>query len=109
METLRGSLLCTDWDVFHDLEIDEATETITDYITFCVDTKKNITVYPNNKLYITKKVKDCINWKKIAFRNQDRAGLKIVQNELNQLLRDARKQHRKIIEQNCISMYSKKL
>lgn len=65
-ETLKGSFLCTDWDIFHNQDIDVATDTITEYIRFCVDslvTKKDNTVYPNNKPYITKNVKDCFNRK----------------------------------------------
>ena len=112
IETLKGSFLCTDWDIFSDLEIDDATEAITDYIHFCADNvvaKKDIVVYPNNKPYITKSVKDCINRKKLAFKNNDRAGLKMVQRELNQRLREARKHHKDIIEQTFMSMDSKKL
>lgn len=92
--------------------IDEATDTITEYIKFCVDcvaTKKVITLYPDNKPYITRELKDCINRKKMAFRNHDRLGLKSVQKELNQLLREARRKHRDVIEQNVASMDSKKL
>ncbi|KAK0139947.1 hypothetical protein N1851_023108 [Merluccius polli] len=57
VEALKGCFLCTDWSIFHDLELDEATETVTDYIKFCVDNvipKKTITHFPNNKPYITK-------------------------------------------------------
>ena len=60
IETHKGSFLCTDRDIFSDLEIDEATEAITDYIHFCADnvvTKKDIIVHPNNKPYITKSVR----------------------------------------------------
>ena len=94
------------------MEIDKATEVITDYIHFCADnvvTKKYITVYPNNKPYITKSVKDCINRKKLALKNNDRPGLKLVQRELNQRLRDAKKHHRDTIGQIFMSMDKKKL
>lgn len=36
-------------------------------------------VYTNNKPYITKEVKDCINRKKEAFKNNDHQQLKTVQ------------------------------
>ncbi len=58
--TLRGCLLCTFWNIFHNLELDEATVTITDYINFCGDNvipKKNILHFPNNKPHTTKEVK----------------------------------------------------
>lgn len=37
MEALKGCFAWTDWSIFHQLELDEATDTISDYITFCVD------------------------------------------------------------------------
>lgn len=61
--------------------------TVTDHIQFCegnVIPQKEITAYPNNKTYMTKEVKDCINRKKLAFKNRDRAQMKIVQKELTQ-------------------------
>lgn len=45
----------------------------------------------------------------MAFRNHDRVGLKSVQRELNQLLGEARRKHKDVIEQNFASMDSKKL
>lgn len=62
METLKGSFLYTDWSIFHTLDLDEATTS--DYIKFCADNavhKKETVVYPNNKSYITKEIKQCIN------------------------------------------------
>ena len=63
IETLKGCFLCTDWSVFHDTDIDVTTDTITDYIIYCigsVHTKKAVVVYPNNKPYVTKDMKDCV-------------------------------------------------
>ncbi len=48
--------------------------------------KKDVTVYSNNKPYISKEIKECINRKKQAFSNKDRAGPVEVQKELKQLL-----------------------
>lgn len=78
VESLKGCFLCTDWSIFHDLELNEATETVTDYINFCVANvvpKKSILHFPNNKPYIIKDVKVCINNKKVAFKNRDRGGV----------------------------------
>ncbi len=85
METLKGCFLCTDWSIFQQLELDDATDTISDYINFCVDNvveKKDVVVYPNNKPYITKDIKKCINNKKLAFRNRDKVGLLAAQKKL---------------------------
>ncbi len=65
----------TDCSIFHQLALDDATDTISDYINFCVDNvveKKDVVLYPNNKPYITKDIKKCINNKKLAFRNKDK-------------------------------------
>lgn len=64
-------------------------------------------MYPNNKPYITREIKDCINHKKLAFINKDRMSIKSVQTELNHMLREARRKHKDIIEHNFISMNSK--
>ncbi len=29
---------CTDWELFHNMDIEDATETITGFINFCMDT-----------------------------------------------------------------------
>lgn len=112
IESLKGCFLCTDWDVFHDADINVTTDTITDYINYCVDSvlhKKQVVVYANNKPYITKDIKNCINRKKAAFRNKDKLELKVVQRELNQLLRQARNRQRDIIETQFVNMNSRKL
>ncbi len=100
IKIVMGCFACTDWELFHNIDIEDATETITDYIKFCVDMvveKKTVTVFPNNKMYITKEIKECLNRKKLAFNNKDKTELKLVQKELNGLLKEARKKHRDII------------
>lgn len=71
-------------------------------------TKKDI-VYPKTKPFITKELKEGINREKAAFRNKGRVELKMVQWELNQLLKEARKQQDDIIEQHFSTLNSKKL
>lgn len=66
IESLKGWFLCTEWDIFYGAELDESTEVITDYVNICTDnvvTKKQVTIYPNNKLHITKETKHYINRK----------------------------------------------
>lgn len=61
LETLKGCYLSTDWDIFHESDLNKSTEVITAYINFCVDVvipQKSIKLYPNSKPYITKDVKD---------------------------------------------------
>ncbi len=94
IKILKGCFACTDWELFHNMDIEDATETITDYIKFCVDTvveKKTINVFPNNKSCITNEIKECLNRNKLAFNNKVKTELKLVQKELNGLLKEARK------------------
>ena len=72
-------------------DLDELTETVSEYISFCVDLTiptKKIKVFPNNKPWITKQVKDVISKKKGLFRKGDREGLKQVQSELKRVIRE---------------------
>lgn len=83
-----------------------ATESITDYIHFCIDNivpKKQVTHFPNNKPYITKQVKSSLNKKKLAFKNKDRVGASIAQKEINRLLKEAREKHRRDLEETSNS------
>lgn len=81
--------MTTEWSIFHEMNVNDAAESVTDYIKFCVvnvipHREINIPVYPNNKLYKTKNMKDFMNRKK----------------ELNCMLRDARNSCKDTIEQN---------
>ncbi|KAJ8023151.1 hypothetical protein HOLleu_38252 [Holothuria leucospilota] len=64
LEQLRGTSDCTDWDVFvnnYTNNLDELTQTVSDYINFCVEVTvpiKQTKVFSNNKLWI-KKSKTC--------------------------------------------------
>ena len=82
VETLKSCFSCTNWDLFHSLELEEATDTINDYIKFCKDnvlTQKCITMYPNNKSYISKEIKECIVQRNAAFKNGDLLSMKNTQ------------------------------
>lgn len=63
-ESLGGCFLPAEGSIFHETDVDSAAETVTDCIKLRVDnvvkntnTKKAITVFPNNKSSITKEVK----------------------------------------------------
>lgn len=77
VETLRGCFSSTDWYIFHNLDLNEATETVTHYIQFFVDnvvSQKDILHFPNKNSHIIMEVKACINKKKLDFKNKDRLG-----------------------------------
>lgn len=95
VETLKSCFSCTNWDLFHSLDLEEATDTITDYIKFCKDnvlTKKSITMNPNNKSYISKEIKECIVQRKVAFKNGDILSMKNMQKELNQKIENCKEE-----------------
>ena len=55
--------VCTDWDIFHELDMRKSTQAATDYIHFCVDSvipQITLKAYPNNKPYITEEVTDWV-------------------------------------------------
>ncbi len=86
-EELKGCFLCTDWDIFFEEAGNaSAAESITDYISFCVDSiiaQKTVKRYPNNKPYITEGIRDCIRRKRAAFISGDLAGVRDAQKDLN--------------------------
>ena len=88
IETLRGCFDLTDWGVFEEAcgTVDELTETVTDYINFCVETvipSKTVKIFANNKPWVSKELKTVVNEKKRAFYSEDRAKVKVVQRQIN--------------------------
>lgn len=74
IQQLKACFDWTNWDIFQEGSLDERTTVLNDYINFCVELvipTKEIKVYPNNKPYVTKDIKEVINLRKVAFRNKD--------------------------------------
>lgn len=113
IEELKGCFLCTDWDIFYqDTDIDMVTESITSYISFCVDSiipQKVVRTYPNNKPYITREIKDSIKMKKKAYKSGDIVGLRSAQKDLNRQLRSARTRYKEQAEQHLLKTDTKGL
>ena len=77
VQNLKGSLDCTDWDVFVDSasDINELIESVCGYAELCVERaipQKTVKMFLNNKPWITKRVKSIINRKKLAFQKNDK-------------------------------------
>lgn len=101
IEILKGCFLCTDWEVLYDSDIDRHNEIRTAYVKFCIDSVipvKRIKHYSNNKPYITKEVKECINKKHLAFKQRDPELLILAQKKLNYKLRENCKNYRDLID-----------
>jgi hypothetical protein len=103
---------CTDWSMLYDVDacIDENVEVITSHINFCVSMivpSKCITIYANNKPWVTKEVKLLLNDKKRALSFHDRAKLKDVQKALSEHIAEAKKNYRLKVEDMFKSNNSK--
>lgn len=82
--------------------MDEICTVTTDYINFCVQSvipTKTIKVYPNNKTYITKDIKQTMNLRKVAFKDKDTMELQKRDKELKGKLREARETHKRHLEE----------
>ena len=103
ISALQGSLECTDWDVFIDNAdgLNELTDTVTEYIKFCKESVvpvKEIKIYPNNKPWITKDIKDLLNKKNEAFGKRDRESLKCIQKKLDKSICSSKQKYKRKIE-----------
>ena len=103
IDQLQCEFECTDWNMFVNsaIDIDELTETVSAYINFCTDNTiptKQVKVFPNNKPWITKPVKNIINKKKGVFGKGDKAELKAVQKELKSVLAREKSNYKSKIE-----------
>ena len=104
VDELQAALESTDWDMFIEAnpELNDLTDTIGCYINFCVECiipQKTVKVFPNNKPWITKAVKDVINKKKQVFGQGDKSKLKVVQKELDRIIKIEKEKYRTKIEQ----------
>jgi hypothetical protein len=75
IDLLKGSHACTDCIIFSSLPIDKKTDTISSYINFCADSvnkTKCVKIYPNNKPWITKDIKEKLKQKRKYIQHGDR-------------------------------------
>ena len=96
VENYKGSLDCTDWDVFVDSasDIKELTESVCGYVEFCVERaipQKTVKMFLNNKPWITKRIKSIISRKTLAFQKTDKE--KSVQKGLKEKIRKEKEQY----------------
>ena len=90
-EELRAAFDCTDWDLLFNSasSLDEATDAITSYVKFCVDTiipRKTFKMFPNNKPWVTKELRDLLKVKNGALINGNKTRVKEVQREIKRLV-----------------------
>ncbi|KAL0147668.1 hypothetical protein M9458_057025 [Cirrhinus mrigala] len=105
-ETERVLQACfewTDWSVFEaaTTDLDELTETVTSYISFCEDIcipSRTYLTYNNDKPWFTKKLKQLCQAKEDAYRNGDRVLYNQARNTLNKEIRAAKKNYTERLE-----------
>ena len=71
------------------------------YIDFCVECtipQKTVKMFPNNKPWITKRIKGIINRKKLAFLKNDKEEYRSVQKELKEEIRKEKEQYKNKIK-----------
>ena len=101
--SLQACFDCTDWDVFYSScsDLNELAQTVSSYISFCVDTNipcKNITVFPNNKPWVTKELKNVINKKKSIFYTGNSQEKKEITREVRNEIRKAKRMYKDKVE-----------
>lgn len=77
--------------------------TITSYIMFCegnIIRTKTVRIYPNNKLWVTSDLKNCINQKKLAFVNGNTELVKEKRCELRAKLKKAKTEYKDKVEKH---------
>ena len=109
---LRGCFACTDWDMFVNTcdNINELTNTITDYIKFCEDMiveKKTMKIYSNNKPWVTREVVEAARRKHELWVNGDRRDVRHYQVELNDIIKRNKERYKNKIER-CFNEHDTK-
>ena len=104
-ESLQDCFDTTDWDIFINSadDVTELTDTTCSYIDFCIQQTiptKTITLYSNNKPWVTKELKHVINKKKLAFKNNNSEDKKAVQKKLKFVIKKGKEDYKKKIEKH---------
>ncbi len=102
IHTLQGCFEATDWDslLSPSDNINEQVDTVTSYISFCVDNiipSKTVTIYPNNKPWITKELKEILNKKKRVFFTGSVLEKKEVNREVKRAIKTAKLEYKRFI------------
>ncbi len=102
-EALQDCFNTTDWNMFkqaatcnNTTDLQEYSETVTAYITKCIDdvtVTKTITVWANQKPWLTGEVYRLLKARNAAFRAGDEVGLRTARANLSHGIREAKRQY----------------
>lgn len=104
VEELRGALKCTEWDVFKDSSsnLDEMTDVISSCVSYLKNSiipTKRVKVFPNNKPWLDKAVKDALHRKHKAFLHGDGKDKIEAKKEVRYEIKRAKLQYKSEIEE----------
>ena len=99
VEHLQACLEATDWDTFKNVsaDLDEYTDTVTQYISFCVDScipTRTVVTYPNQKPWFTKDIRDKMHARNEAFKRGDQLGYKTCRYQVINAIKLAKRDYR---------------
>ena len=69
------------------ISVNKLSQCADNYVEFCVECtilQKTVKMFPNNKPWITKRIKGTINRKKLAFQTNDKEECRSVQKEVKE-------------------------
>ena len=102
-DRLRGCFDCTNWDVFLETSesLDECTEVVTDYVTFCEELcipTKEVTMYPNQKPWFGSTLRQKLTARDTAFRSGDASAFKAAKYDLRSAVKSAKRDYTRRLE-----------
>ena len=105
VEHLQACLETTDWDTFKDVsaDLDEYTDTVTQYISFCVDscigpTFQDCCHYPNQKPWFSKEIRDKMRARNEGFKTGDQLVYKTCRYHVINAIKMAKRDYRRKLD-----------
>ena len=104
IQALQGCFESTDWNnlLTPSNDMEEQVDTVSSYINFCVDNiipSKTVTIFPNNKPWITKELKEILNKKKRIFFTGSESEKKEVNREVKRAIKTAKLKYKNKVEE----------
>nr|XP_049591334.1 uncharacterized protein LOC125978210 [Syngnathus scovelli] len=106
LSPLQDCLQNTDWDLFHHQDLAMFTETVLDYVKFCMVTvcvDKTIRVFPNQKPWMTSQVRSLLTARDSAFRSGNRALYSSTRADLKKGIKKAKPDYMRKMESHLAS------
>ncbi|KAK0156641.1 hypothetical protein N1851_000116 [Merluccius polli] len=100
LSQLQDCFSTTEWSLFESRDLEEYTETVLSYISFCVENAtitKRFRVFPNQKPWMTSAVQHLVRDRNSAFRSGDRALYSLSRANLKKGIRAAKVAYKKKI------------